>query len=164
MEPALTSPAAATLLGIPASIIFILIPLVGIAAFAYIIVKRAVPLLKAAPDNRWNRFGERIGQVLKIWLAQWRHPRYLLAGILHIVLFIGFLILGARSTQLVVVGFVDGFQLPGFSGALGSIYNVIKDYAATAVLIAVVITAIRRGIIKPARYAVPARYGHDHTG
>jgi len=164
MEPALTSPAAATLLGIPARVFFALIPLVGIGAFAYIMRRRVAPLLKAAPDPRLNRIPERIANVLKIWLAQWRQPRYLLAGVLHIVIFAGFLILGARSTQLVVAGFVDGFQLPGFGGAFGAAYNVLKDIAATAVLAACIVAAVRRGIFKPARYAVPPRYGKDHTG
>ena len=163
MEPALISPAAAEIFGIPAKIIYILIPLVGIGIFAYIIMRRMTPLMKAAPDQRFNRVGERIQSVLRIWLAQWRHPRYMLAGVVHIFLFAGFLILGARSTQLVFVGFVDGFVLPGFGGSFGGFYNVIKDYAATWVLIAVIIAAIRRGIFKPARYAVPSRYGREHT-
>jgi Fe-S oxidoreductase len=163
METALISPASATILGIPANIIYVLIPLIGVGAFAYIIFKRFTPLLNAAPDDRFNRIPERIQSVLKIWLAQWRHPRYMLAGVVHIFLFAGFLILGARSTQLVFVGFVEGFQLPGFGGALGSFYNVLKDYAATWVLIAVSVAAVRRAIIKPARYAVPPQYGKDHT-
>jgi Fe-S oxidoreductase len=163
MEPALISPASATILGIPAYIIYILIPLIGVGTFAYIIYRRLIPLLKAAPDDRFNRLPERVRSVAKIWLAQWRHPRYMLAGVMHIFLFAGFLILGARSTQLVFVGFVDGFQLPGFGGAIGSFYNVLKDYAATWVLIAVIIAAVRRAIFKPVRYAVPARYGRDHT-
>ncbi len=163
MEPALISPASATILGIPANIIYILIPLAGVGLFAYIIFKRLAPLLKAAPDDRFNRFADRIQSVLKIWLAQWRHPRYMLAGVVHIFLFGGFLILGARSTQLVFIGFVDGFTLPGFGGGFGDFYNVIKDYAATWVLIAVTIAAVRRGIFKPARYAVPPQYGRDHT-
>ena len=163
MQPALISPASASFLGIPLNIIYILIPLAGIGAFAYIIYKRIEPLLKAAPDDRFNRFAERIQSVIKIWLAQWRHPRYLLAGVVHIFLFAGFLILGARSTQLVFVGFVEGFELPGFSGTFGTFYNVLKDYAATWVLIAVAIAAVRRGLFKPARYAVPPQYGRDHT-
>ncbi|MEE4602396.1 MAG: electron transfer flavoprotein, partial [Desulfobacteraceae bacterium] len=97
MQPALISPASASFLGIPLNIIYTLIPLAGIGAFAYIIYKRMEPLLRAAPDDRFNRFAERIRSVLKIWLAQWRHPRYLLAGVVHIFLFAGFLILGARS-------------------------------------------------------------------
>ncbi|UCD80641.1 MAG: (Fe-S)-binding protein [Desulfobacterales bacterium] len=163
MDPALISPASATILGIPANIIYILIPLIGVGTFAYIITRRLQPLLNAAPDDRFNRIPERIRSVLKIWLAQWRHPRYMLAGVVHIFLFAGFLTLGARSTQLVFLGFIDGFQLPGFGGAFGDFYNLLKDYAATWVLIAVIIAGVRRGIFKPARYAVPPRYGRDHT-
>ena len=163
METALISPASATILGIPANIIYILIPLIGVGTFLYIIYKRLTPLLNAAPDDRFNRISERIQSVLKIWLAQWRHPRYMLAGVMHIFLFAGFLILGARSTELVFVGFWEGFQLPGFGGAFGSFYNVIKDYAATWVLIAALVAAYRRAIVKPARYAVPPQYGKDHT-
>jgi Fe-S oxidoreductase len=163
MEPALISPASASILGIPAKIIYILIPLVGIGIFAFIMARRLKPLLKAAPDYRFDRIPERIRSVLRIWLAQWRHPRYMLAGVVHIFLFAGFLILGARSTQLIFLGFVDGFRLPGFDSAFGSFYNVLKDYAATWVLIAVVVAAVRRGVFKPARYNVPPRYGKDHT-
>ncbi|MDH4011686.1 MAG: (Fe-S)-binding protein, partial [Desulfobacterales bacterium] len=95
--------------------------------------------------------------------AQWRQPRYMLAGILHILIFAGFIILGARSIQLVILGFSENFVLPGFSGIFGQIYNVLKDYAASWVLIACAIAAVRRGIFKPGRYAVPSRYGKDHT-
>lgn len=157
------SPASATVFGIPAKIIYTLIPLIGVGIFAYIITRRLAPLLKAAPDDRFNRVPERIKAVFKIWLGQWRHPRYMLAGVVHIFLFAGFLILGARSTQLIFLGVIDGFQLPGFGGAFGSFYNVLKDYAATWVLIAVIVAAVRRVIFKPARYAVPAKYGKDHT-
>ena len=68
-----------------------------------------------------------------------------------------------RSTSLVVIGLSDGFVLPGFDGVLGSVYNFLKDYAATAVLIACIVAAYRRLVVKPARYAVPEKYGKDHT-
>ncbi|MGD8962785.1 MAG: (Fe-S)-binding protein [Desulfobacterales bacterium] len=163
MESALVPPAAAFVVGIPTKIFSILIPLVGVAIFAYIMFRRIQPLVKAAPDERFCCIGQRIGLTFKIWLAQWRQPRYLLAGIIHIFIFTGFIILGARSTQLVILGFSENFVLPGFSGFFGQAYNVLKDYAATWVLIACVIAAVRRGIIKPERYVVPPRYGQDHT-
>jgi len=163
MQPALVSPASALFIGIPARIIYILIPLIGIGVFAYIMKHRIEPLLKAAPDHRFSRYPERVRAVLKIWLAQWRHPRYLLAGILHIVVFFGFLTLAARSTQLVILGFIDGFTLPGFGGALGHLYSAAKDYAGTAVFVSAVVLAVRRLAFRPARYDVPERYGKDHT-
>ncbi|MGD9133689.1 MAG: electron transfer flavoprotein, partial [Desulfobacterales bacterium] len=112
MESVLTSPAAASIFGIPTAVFAILIPVVGTALFAYIIIRRLRPLFKAAPDDRFCCIGQRIGLIVKIWLAQWRHPRYMLAGILHIFIFAGFIILGARSTQLVILGFSENFVLP----------------------------------------------------
>ena len=164
MDSVLTSPSAASLFGIPAAAFAILIPVVGTALFVYIIIRRMTPLFKAAPDSRFCCIPQRIGRILKIWLAQWRQPRYMLAGVLHIFIFAGFIILGARSTQLVLLGFIDTFTLPGFGGAFGPIYSTLKDYAATWVLIVCIIAAVRRGIFKPERYAVPSRYGKDHTG
>jgi len=163
METMLISPANASFLGLPTIILSILIPLVGMAVFTYIMVKRTAPLLSAAPDDRFDRAPERLFSVLKIWLGQYRQPRYMLAGVVHIVIFFGFLILSIRSCSLVIIGFSEDFVAPGFSGEFGHIYNILKDYAATAVLIGCIVAAYQRTVIKPARFAVPAKYGKDHT-
>jgi len=160
---ALVSPASASFWGIPGSVIFLAIPLIGIGTFGWIIWRRIAPLRRAAPDQRLDRLPSRAVAVLKLWLGQWRHPRYPLAGVLHIVVFFGFLILAARSTQLMILGFVDGFTLPGLGGGFGKVYAVAKDYAAAAVFVAVLILAVRRLAFQPARYAVPERYGKGHT-
>ncbi|MFP4030691.1 MAG: (Fe-S)-binding protein [Desulfococcaceae bacterium] len=163
MEPVLVSPADATILGIPTVIFSVLIPVVGIALFTYIMAKRLAPLVLSAPDKRFNRIPERISAVLKWWLAQWKQPRYRTAGVLHILLFAGFLILSVRSISLVFLGVSDEFVFPGLGGGLGHVYSLLKDYAATLVFVAAAIAAVRRGYFKPARYAVPERYGKDHT-
>ncbi len=163
MQTMIISPASASFLGLPTILFSILIPLIGIAVFAYIMAMRRIPLMNAAPDSRFDRSSERVFNVLKIWLAQYRQPRYMLAGIVHIVIFFGFLILSVRACSLVIIGFSEDFVAPGFSGTFGHIYTVLKDYAATAVLIGCGIAAYRRIVVKPARYAVPDRYGKDHT-
>ncbi|MDX2453727.1 (Fe-S)-binding protein [Desulfosarcina sp.] len=163
MENALIAPAKYFFLVIPTVVFSILIPLVGIAVFAYIMAIRLAPLVKAAPDSRADRIPQRIYNVVKIWLGQYRQPRYLLAGVVHIVIFVGFLILSIRSCSLVVMGIFPSFVMPGFDGVVGHIYNFLKDYAATAVLVACAIAAFRRAVVKPERYAVPAKYGKDHT-
>lgn len=160
----LTGPASYTFFGFfPAWILSFLIPVAGVGLFAYIMARRLAPLVKAAPDHRLNNIPARVYGLIKLWLIQWKQPRYRTAGIIHIVIFAGFLVLSIRSVSLVVIGMADGFVLPGFNGVLGVIYNVMKDYAATFVLIACIVAAVRRGIVKPARYAVPAKYGKDHT-
>jgi len=157
-------PASYKLFGLfPTAILTFILPIIGIGCFAYIMARRIAPLVRAAPDNRFDRIDQRLKNLLVIWLGQFRQPRYMLAGVLHIVIFVGFLILSIRSTSLVIIGLSDGFVLPGFGGLLGSVYNFVKDYAATFVLVACIIAAIRRGIYKPKRYAVPEKIGKDHT-
>ncbi|MFO7988495.1 MAG: (Fe-S)-binding protein, partial [Desulfotignum sp.] len=157
-------PASYQFFGIfPAAILSFILPVVGVGLFAYIMARRLAPLVRAAPDYRLDRIGQRILRLITIWLGQVKQPRYMLAGVLHIFIFAGFLILSIRSVSLVIMGFSDGFVMPGFGGWLGSVYNFLKDYAATFVLIACIVAGIRRGIFKPARYAVPEKYGKDHT-
>jgi len=159
----LQSPAQATYWLIQGRILFPIIHLLGAACFAYIVAKRLAPLLRAERDLRFDRPPARLAKVAQFWLGQWKQPRYLLAGVLHIFLFAGFLVLLVRSFSLVMLGTSQHFVMPGFSGRVGDVYRVLKDYAATLVFLSVAIAAIRRAVFKPSRYAVPARYGKDHT-
>lgn len=152
------SPAQATYGLVSGQVLFTLIPLFGIACFAYFAWRRTAPLQAAASDPRFDRIPERLLRVLRFWLAQWKQPRYLLAGVLHIVIFAGFLVLSLRSASLVLLGISDRLALPPLPA-----YDVAKDYAATLVLIAVVVAAVRRLVFRPARYQVPARFGKPHT-
>ena len=43
------------------------------------------------------------------------------------------------------------------------IYNLVTDYAATVVFLCMVIPIVRRLVFKPARYAVPEKFGKAHT-
>jgi Fe-S oxidoreductase len=163
MDPVPFSPASASVAGIPGWLLFLLIPVAGVLWFAWLMVVRVRPLLRAAPDPRFRAVPQRVFMVIKIWLGQWRQPRYMLAGVLHILLFYCFLVLGIRTTQMVFLGFMKSFDLPGFGGSLGTVYNISKDYAGTLCLLTVAVLAWRRGIVKPARYAVPPGLGKDHT-
>jgi Fe-S oxidoreductase len=164
MNPILTPPAEYIWSFFPTVVFSALIPVVGTCIFAYLMALRMAPLVKATADQRTNNVLARFKQVLSIWLFQMRQPRYMVAGVLHIIIFGGFLVLGIRSISLVVIGLDAGFVFPGLSGPAGHIYNVLKDYAATLVLGACLIAAMRRGIFKPERYEVPAKYGDSHTG
>ncbi len=163
MENALIAPANYIFYFIPTVLFSVLIPAVGVAAFTYIMALRAAPLVRSAPDLRLDRIPQRLFNVIKIWLGQYRQPRYKQAGIVHIVIFAGFLVLSIRSCSLVIIGIAPDFVMPGFDGVVGHIYNFLKDIAATAVLVACGVAAYRRAIVKPERYKVPAKYGHDHT-
>ena len=148
---------------VPGRALFLTIHLLGLAGFSYIATKRLMPLFRAERDFRFDQPWARLGKVFKYWLGQWKHPRYRVAGILHIFIFAGFIILALRAFTVLIVGVSENFVMPGLSGRAGAFYNLITDYAATIVLLCMVIAIVRRLVFKPARYAVPAKFGKAHT-
>jgi Fe-S oxidoreductase len=143
--------------------LFLLIHLLGIALFSYIVARRLIPLVRGEQDFRLDQPWVRLGRVLKYWLGQWKQPRYRAAGTLHIFIFAGFLVLAIRAFSVLIAGVSQNFVMPGFSGRSAHIYDIITDYAATTVFLCMVIAVVRRLVFKPARYAVPARYGKGHS-
>lgn len=143
--------------------LFLTIHLLGLAGFSYIVTKRLTPLFRAERDFRFDQPWARLGKLLKYWLGQWKHPRYRAAGILHIFIFAGFIVLALRAFTVLIVGVSPNFVMPALSGRAGPIYNLITDYAATIVFLCMVIAIVRRLVFKPARYAVPAKFGKAHT-
>ena len=139
-------------------LLFLLIHILGTACFAYIVYRRLVPLFRAERDFRFDRPWERLGKVGKFWLGQWKHPRYPGAGMMHILIFAGFILLATRAFAL-VLGLADTVAVPA---SIGHIYDIVKDYATTIVFVCMLVAMFRRLVIKPARYAVPAKYGKGH--
>ncbi len=145
---------------LPAPLLCLLIQLVGLSCFAYIVAKRLAPLLLAQRDVRLDRPWLRVQKLLKFWLGQWKHPRYRVAGTIHLFIFAGFLILATRAFYLLLFGLSGESAAPG---TIAGVYDIVADYAATIVFLAVSIAAVRRVIFKPARYAVPPKYGKGHA-
>ena len=143
--------------------LFLVIHVLGVLCFAYIVAKRLVPLLRANRDLRFDQPWARLGRVFKYWLGQWKQPRYKVAGTLHILIFAGFILLAMRAFTTLIVGVSQDFVMPGLSGRVGPIYDLLTDYAATIVFLCMLFAIVRRLAFRPARYAVPARFGKAHT-
>jgi len=139
-----------------APVVVLLMQILGLACFAYIVAKRVSPLVHAERDLRLDRPWLRVRTLLKYWFGQWKHPRYRVAGTLHLCIFAGFLILATRAFYLLIFGLADDFTA---AGSIGSAYDLVADYAATIVFLAVTAAAARRIFYKPARYAQPPQYG-----
>jgi Fe-S oxidoreductase len=147
----------------PGGVLFLVIHLLGLACFAYIVARRLVPLVRAEHDPRFDRPMARLGKVAKYWFGQWKHPRYPTAGINHILVFIGFILLATRAFSVLLVGLSEKFEISGLSGSAAYVYNIVTDYAATVVFLCMAFAIVRRWAFRPARYAVPARYGKAHN-
>lgn len=147
----------------PAQVIFLLIHILGLACFSYIVAKRITPLVQGQRDLRLDRPLMRLGRVLQFWFAQWKHPRYKFAGVIHILIFGGFLILATRAFYLIIFGLPDSLSGTPEPGTIVRLYATITDWATTIVFACMVVAAIRRIVFKPARYSVPPRYGKGHA-
>jgi Fe-S oxidoreductase len=162
MVEGIHSPAQATYWLTSGRVLFLFINLLGLACFSYIVARRLTPLVRGERDVRFDRPLIRVGKLVQFWLGQWKHPRYRTAGILHILIFAGFILLATRAFSLLILGISENFVMPGSSGGAGYIYEMITNYVATIVFLCMVIAALRRMVFKPARYEVPARYGKGH--
>lgn len=143
-------------------VLFWLVHTLGILGFAYIIARRFIPLTRAERDFRFDHPILRLRNVLKYWFGQWKHPRYKSAGILHILIFAGFIVLALRAFTVLIIGVSYGFVMPGLSGGLGRVYENVTDYAATMVFLCMIFAIVRRIAFRPARYEVPTKFGKAH--
>ncbi len=135
----------------------------GVTCFGYIVWRRLIPLMRAERDCRFDQPLRRFANVGKFWFGQWKHPRYPTAGILHILIFTGFILLVVRSFSTLLVGVAGNPLTPTLPGAAGHVYDLLTDYAASIVFLCMLFAMVRRLVFRPARYAVPARYGKAHT-
>ena len=127
--------------------LFFLLHLLGTISFLYVVWRRLRPLFIAQADPRFDHPLARLGRVLQYWLAQWRHPRFRYAGVMHILIFAGFLTLATHAFALLAFGISDRFAPQS-----GGVYELIRQYAATLVFLCMVAAAVRRLVFKPARY------------
>jgi Fe-S oxidoreductase len=129
-----------------AAVVQTLLLVLAAMALAYILRRRFGLLRRAAAEPRGGDWGERAKRLLVIGFGQVRQPRYLVAGVVHIVLFAGFMVLSVRSLSLIVESYSPQAMY------LGQPYESIKDWAALLVLLGCAVAAWRRAVVKPARY------------
>ena len=111
-------PTERLILGLPGRVVFGLLVLFAIVAFVYSVSRRDPGAARRARrTTAFTRIGERIRKTLEYAFAQKRMFRDFYAGVFHILIFGGFVVLTVRTLALVVEGLVPGFVLlPGRAG------------------------------------------------
>jgi len=142
-------PTERAIFGIPGAWFFGLLVVLAIGAFVYSMSRRVRVLLATAPENRFDRIGTRIRKTIEYAFLQKRMFRDLYAGVFHIFLFTGFIVLLVRTVALVVEGLVPGFLL--LPGRAGDVYTLGRDVFEVLVLVGVVMAVSRRAFARPAR-------------
>jgi Fe-S oxidoreductase/nitrate reductase gamma subunit len=142
-------PTEGLVLGLPGRVVFSLLVLAAIAAFVYSASRRVRVLLAGRADDRFTRIPERIRRTFEYAFAQKRMFRDFYAGVFHILIFAGFVVLTVRTIELVVAGLVPGFTL--LPGSAGNLYTLVKDVFEVLVLVGVFMAVFRRLFARPAR-------------
>ena len=91
-------------------VIMALLLIAGWGIFAYSAWRRWNLLMVGAAESRADQPGVRVAKTLKYAFAQVRMPRYPAAGIAHLMIFFGFLVLLLRSLILWGRGFHEPFD------------------------------------------------------
>lgn len=146
---AFAAPTAGKIGGLPGTAVFGLLIVVAVLAFVYSASRRFQALVAGKRENRFDRIPTRIARTLEYAFVQIRMFRDTYAGVFHIMIFAGFVVLTIRTLALVAEGLFPGFQpLPG---ALGRDYNFVKDVVELLTFVGVAMAAWRRLFARPER-------------
>lgn len=124
------------------AIVMTIMLVVALGVFAYLMAPRMRLLTVVQPENRFDRIPDRIISVLKFAIGQWRMPRELIAGVAHIFIFSGFMIVSLATVQHIVHAYVPGWHL--LPGILNKLYTLVKDLVEVLVLVGVSYALWRR--------------------
>jgi Fe-S oxidoreductase len=126
-----------------------LLMLAGFGAFAWLAWRKLSIVVALASENRFDQPWRRVRRLLQVGFGQSR----LLSGdfrpgLMHAVIFFGFLTLLVRKLHLIVIGYAPLATIPGTAGG---VYTAFKDLIELAVLVAVGYGYYRRMVRPPAR-------------
>ncbi len=120
-----------------------------------LVVRLLYRILRAGkPENRFDRWGDRIKAVIVYVAAQARvlaKP----AGLGHFVIFWGFIFITIGTLDHMLGQVVPGFGLERIVGrSAGSAFILLQDVFGILVIVALAVAAVRRFVLKPARLEI----------
>ena len=126
-----------------------LLMLLALAGFAALTWRKLRIVVALQPEPRWDAPAQRLRSVLMNGLLQRRMvQREWRPGLMHAVIFVGFMSLLLRKLQLIAIGYDEGFV---FHGMFAGPFAAFKDGIEVAVTLAVSYGLWRRLVLRPAR-------------
>ena len=134
------------------SILFVSALILGIGFFVRNIKRLRASISQGKSIELNGSKKERLKQMLLIAIGQSKMVKKPIAGILHIIVYVGFIIINIEVLEIVIDGILGTHRI--FS-SLGIIYDLLIasfEYLALGVIVAVVIFWIRRNVIRINRF------------
>ena len=142
------------------NIIFAIILIYAILFFSKNIRSIVRNIYRGKPIDRSDQPAKRWGNVFRIALGQSKMVDRPISGILHIIVYVGFVVINIELIEIVLDGLLGTHRL--FAPYMGSMYNVLIatfEVFAALVLISVAIFWLRRNAIKLKRFWKPELKG-----
>ncbi|NQY07503.1 MAG: Fe-S oxidoreductase, partial [Flavobacteriaceae bacterium] len=134
------------------NILFVIVLAAGLAFFAKNVKKLIRNIKLGKKVDRSDNTSARWANMTRIALGQGKMVRRPVAGILHIIVYLGFIIINIEVLEIVVDGIAGTHR--AFSG-MGAFYGFLIasfEILAVLVLVSVIIFWIRRNVIKLQRF------------
>ncbi|CAN5406012.1 heterodisulfide reductase-related iron-sulfur binding cluster [soil metagenome] len=133
------------------SIIFGAVLISAISFFAFSIVRFLSFLKITQPENRFNNIPQRLKNTFVFAFLQTKLLRQKLAGILHLIIYWGFVALLIVVTESMVEGFFPHFSFRFLGHSLYSVITLTQDLFGALVFFTVLFSLVRRYIGTPKR-------------
>jgi len=136
------------------NIIFIIVFLAVFGFFAYS-VNNLIKYLRVAKkkDNRFDNIPVRLKRVWNIAFAQTKLLRDPVAGVLHLLIFWGFVLFVFAVIETIFQGFYSGFSL-SFLGPIYTLITLVQDLFGLLVILSIIFLLYRRFVQKVPRLVV----------
>ncbi|WDF56442.1 (Fe-S)-binding protein [Mucilaginibacter sp. KACC 22063] len=134
-------------------LLFLVIFAAAVALFAYNVKKIRRNILLGHPLDRSDNPAERWKIMAKVALGQSKMVKRPFAAVLHIFVYVGFVIINIEVIEILIDGLFGSHRV--FSGFLGSLYGLLIggfEVLALLVLLACVVFLCRRNIAKLKRF------------
>jgi len=135
------------------NIFFAILLLIGFGYFT-INVKKLIRNIKLGKDlNRSDNSSARWKNMIFIALGQSKMVKRPVAGLLHIIVYVGFVVINIELLEIIIDGLFGTHRVFSFLGSFYSFLIGSFEILALLVLIAVVVFWIRRNVISLKRFA-----------
>lgn len=135
------------------NILFAILLVLGVSFFT-INIRKIIRNIKLGKDvDRYDNKSARWGNMALIALGQSKMVKRPISGILHIIVYLGFVIINIEVLEIIIDGLLGTHRVFAFMGGFYSFLIGSFEILAFLVLIAVLIFLVRRNIIKLWRFA-----------
>ncbi|MGB5272400.1 MAG: Fe-S oxidoreductase, partial [Eudoraea sp.] len=141
------------------NVIFLIILLAGIGYFAKNVKKLSRNINLGRGDMPSDNKPQRLKNMARIALGQSKMVVRPIAGLLHIIVYLGFIIINIEVLEIIIDGIFGTHRV---FAPLGKIYNILIasfEVLALLVILAVVIFWLRRNFIRIKRFIKPEMKG-----